>query len=520
MKHILSVLSVVAVAVIIALPTGITQAYSPFTHPLDAQSQSLAPNQAVSAQAACHFGIAVLDNLHSPWAGVDLSTLGAGSYLNWGHVETMPPAANINYMRVINLFDDPYYTYVKSGLPSWVESYPGSTWLVGNEPDSETSDQNHISAETYAQRYFEVATIIRQLDPTAKIAFGQIMQPSPMRLYYLTLAMNRLAQLAGGVAQAHALIDIYSLHAYMLNELPIYGPDGKMQSWGAGVPIGYDPATWPAPEEIHPERGETYKVYDINLFKTHIIAFRQWVADQGEQDKPVYITEFGVLFPPEGNPYLYASDGDTANFMDQAYDFMLGYKDSKIGFAGDDFRLVQNWIWFSLNDARTQYGGSLYDPLNHQETTVGERFVEYNPSPDIVPPQTADVYVVPGSLDVKELANVTTADQAYYKASVKIGNNISSDRRTGIQVNLYDGGTLVGTSQVELPRCGGMVQVPFLFKGQLTPMAHDFTASVDLLPGNGSDPNPANNQVAFSSTDLPSTMESLPPVAYFPVVLK
>ena len=519
MKHILSVLWVVVLAVIIALPTGITQAYSSNTHPLNAAGQTLTPNQAASAQPTCHFGIAVLDNLHSPWAGVDLSTLGAGSYLDWGHVGIMPAAANVNYLRVINLFDASY-NQVKAALPGWIKTWPGSTWLIGNEPDSETSDQNHISAGTYAQRYFELATIIRKQDPSAKIAFGQIMQPSPMRLYYLTLAMNRLAQLAGGLAQAHALIDIYSLHDYMLNELPIYGPDGKMQNWGAGVPIGYDAATWPAPEEIHPERGETYKVYDINLFKTHIIAFRQWVADQGEQNKPVYITEFGVLFPPEGNPYLYASDEETANFMDQAYDFMLGYKDSKIGFAGDDFRLVQNWIWFSLNDVRTQYGGSLYNPLNHQVTTVGERFVQYDPSPDIVPPQAADVYVLPGSLDVKGLANVTTADQVYYKASVKIGNHVSSDRLAGVQVNLYDGGTLVSTNQVELPRCGGTIQVSFLFKGQLAPMAHDFSASVELLPGNGADSNPDNNQVTFSSLALPSTVESLPPVAYFPVVLK
>ena len=36
------------------------------------------------------------------------------------------------------------------------------------------------------------------------------------------------------------------------------------RDFSAGVPIGYDPATWPAPELIHPEWGETYMTYDIN----------------------------------------------------------------------------------------------------------------------------------------------------------------------------------------------------------------------------------------------------------------
>ena len=509
MKTIRSLFSILMLLAIIALATRPVSANQQAT-----SFQQQSPAAPTAAPQTCHFGLAVV----IPFASYDLSTLGIGSYLDFGRIRNSSVPANIDYFRVQYLGGN--FAGLKKAFPVILSRYPGSTWIIGNEPDSEVTYQDHLLAETYAQRFFELATIIRQNDPNAKIGFGAIIQPTPVRIYYLTLAMNKLVELAGGAAQAHALIDFYPIHSYILNEAELYGPDGKSISWGAGVPVGYDPATWPAPELIHPEWGETYKTYDINIFKTRVIAFRQWMKDQGEQNKPLWITEYGSLFPAEGNPYLYTSDQDTANYMAQTYDFMLGYKDPSIGYAADDNRLVQKWSWYSLNDTRTHFGGSLYNPATQRLTVVGERFFQYDPSLTAVPVTNPDVYVIPGSLVLTPISASTVAGRANYKVTVKVANNISSDRQTGGQVDLYDGATLIGSVQTMLPRCSGTLQVSYLMKNLAPGVTHNFTAKVSLLSGNGTDTNLANNNLAFDPVALPVATTYPRPSAYFPLAKK
>ena len=53
--------------------------------------------------------------------------------------------------------------------------------MVGNEPDTTYENQDALLPEVYADRYFELATIIRRLDPSARIAFGSVVQPTPIR---------------------------------------------------------------------------------------------------------------------------------------------------------------------------------------------------------------------------------------------------------------------------------------------------------------------------------------------------
>jgi hypothetical protein len=491
------------------------------TRPVSATPQvSVAEQQSPAAPAAspqtCHFGVAVVD----PFTSYDLSTMGIGSYIDFGNNRNSSVPANIDYFRV--LYIGANFASDKAYLPAWLEKYPGSTWILGNEPDSEVTYQDHLAADVYAQRFFVLATIVRQLDPTAKIGFGAIIQATPVRLYYLTLAMNKLVQLAGSAAKAHALIDFYPIHAYNLNEgTPLYNQNGKMITWGAGVPTGYNAATWPAPELIHPEWGETYKTYDINIFKTRVIAFRQWMKDQGEQDKPMWITEYGSLFPPEGNPYLYASDNDSGNYMVQTYDFMLGYKDPSIGYASDDYRLVQKWTWYSLNDARTHFGGALYNSVTQRLTPVGEMFFAYNPSTTAVPVTDPDVYVVPGSLVLSPMSPSTAyPGRVNYKITVKVSNNISSDRQISGKVDLYDGATLVGSMQTMLPRCSGTVTISYLMKNLTPGVTHSFTATVSVLPGSGTDTNLGNNTLAFTPTALPVPTSYPRPSAYFPIAMK
>ncbi len=480
------------------------RAYIPFI-----QNSPTVTNNSLSA---CHFGLALL----TPWTSFDVSTLGIGNYVDWGSTRNPSIPANIDYNRVLYVGDSSFLPTL-ARLPALLASNPGSVWIIGNEPDSEVTYQDHIAPEIYGERFYDLATLIRKDDPTAKIAFGPVIEPTPVRIYYLTQALNRVAQLAGGMAQAHALIDVYTIHGFILNEAHLYDSTGKAISWGAGLPVGYDPATWPAPELIHPELGETWKIYDLNTFTSRLINFRQWMKDQGEQNKPLWITEFGVLFPPEGNPYLYVSDAVTANFMAQAFDFMLGHKDPQLGYAADDNRLVQRWTWFSLNGRRNAAGGSLFDPTNNASTVVGDRYAQYDPSLSAVPVTNPTVYVLPNSLAAAPVSISNLPGRVNYIVSVKVGNQVSSDRRTGVMFNLYEGSTLIGSVSTEIPRCGGNVKVGFLMKDLLPGQSHTFSAHIALLPGNGVDNNnAANNQISFP----PITMPNLVPRAFIPLVLQ
>ncbi len=517
MKHSKHVLIILILLVVVAIPTNQIKA-NLTQSALSTSKNGIIPVQTLpedpftqlfpaifkAAPATCHFGIAVVNN----WNTFDLSLMGVGNYVDWWRDRDKSVPTNIDYYRVLNV-DDAGYARLKTRIPGYLINSPGSFWIIGNEPDSEVTYQDHISAETYGERFFELATIIRRQDPKARIGFGPIIQPTPIRLYYLTLAMNKLAELAGSPYQAHSLIDFYPIHSFILNEADLYGPDGNAVSWGAGVPIGYNPATWPAPELIRTDLGESYKTYDINIFKSRVINFRKWMKDQGEQNKPLWITEFGSLFPSQGNPYLYASDSDTANFMVQTFDFMLGYKDPNLGFREDDSRLVQKWTWYSLNDSRNRFGGSLIDPETNKITYVGERFIQYNPSLKDVPITNPDVYVVPDLIQVAPNSFSLQPGQVNYTITIKVSNNLSSDRLTEVQVDLSEADVFFGTVQVVLPRCGGAAQAAFVVKDLIPGGTHTFTARISLLTGNGTDTNLSNNQFTYS----PITLQ-VPDMAY------
>jgi hypothetical protein len=333
--------------------------------------------------------------------------------------------------------------------------------------------------------------------------------------------MNKLVTLAGSAAAAHALIDFYPIHDYILTEAALFDANGKqINFWGAGLPVGFDAATWPAPELIHPEWGETWKTFDINIFKTRLVAFRQWMKDQGEQNKPLWITEFGVLFPSQGNASLYTSDQDAANYMAQTYDLMLGYKDPAIGFAADDNRLVQKWTWYSLNDTVTRFGGSLYNPATRRLTPVGEKFFSYDPPLTAVPVSNPDAYVVPGSLVLTPISKSSTPGQVNYKVTVNFSNNLSSDRSVSGQLDLYDGSTLIGSMQMLLPRCSGLLTASYLLKNMVPGVTHNFSAKVTVLAASGADINLANNTLAFDPVTMPAGTSYPKPTAYFPLALK
>lgn len=299
----------------------------------------------------------------------DLNYFNIKAVLDWRLDNPIDLPKDIEYIHVVRLGDDVFQQNYDA-LDFAVAQNPGETWIIGNEPDRYIY-QDSITAEVYAQRYYQVALKIRALDPAAKLGFGTVVQPTPIRMRYLDRTLDAMDLLSGSREVTLSLIDIWSIHAFILNENPF--------AWGAGVPVGFlDDWADAIPVTDYAD------THSIEIFRNRIIAFRNWLQQKGEQDKPFWITEYGSLFPPITPPYATVSDELTSEFMLDSFEFLLHNRDEAIGFPQDDYHLVQRWFWYSLNDRRNIFGGSLLDifpeidPQNYQYITlVGENFKQY-----------------------------------------------------------------------------------------------------------------------------------------------
>lgn len=69
---------------------------------------------------------------------------------------------------------DPFFQRSNPSLSDWIAAHPGTTWLMGNEPDNfDLAAGDGMITQTYANFYATIGTYLRQQDPTAKIVFCQ-----------------------------------------------------------------------------------------------------------------------------------------------------------------------------------------------------------------------------------------------------------------------------------------------------------------------------------------------------------
>lgn len=457
---------------------------------------------------ACRFGIT------SPLGsdGYELASLGVGSYLDWGAVTNPILPDGVEYIRVLRLMDS-LYPQTVANLPTWIQANPSSVWVVGNEPDTTFGDQDELLPEVYADRFYEVARIIRRLDRTALIAFGSIVQPTPIRLRYLDRAWNQLVADVGSQAAASRLIDIWSIHSFILNE-------DIEWAWGTGIPPGFEGDDHDAFEIKLMD--ELSKTYSIQIFQQRIIAFRSWMAEKGERNKPLWITEYGSLFPPidpTGVDYVNVSDADTTNFMLATFDFLLSASDDQTGLPSDANHLVQRWFWYSLNEHRYTFGGSLYNPdyLEIPETgpfitLVGQNFIEYQ-STYLTQPD-----LVPISLAIAPISYNTNRTLVNYRLDITIDNYVFDDA-TCAQVWIYEGDPENGGSLIAGPIPSSAIKGNYGV-GRLTaywmnvePLT-EYTLYVLVEPVGVTDAQPSDNLAYFS------VYTELPVMLYFPSIFR
>jgi hypothetical protein len=223
--------------------------------------------------------------------------------------------------------------------------------VIGNEPD--VIWQDNLPASEYAQVYHDLYTLIKHNDPHAQVALGAISQPTPLRLQYLDEVLATYAQQYGTPLPA----DWWVVHAFVLNE--------ERGSWGVDIPPGMP--------EI--DQGTVYSIYDHgtpDIFADYLFTFRTWLAENGYQDTPLAVTEFGILMPEE---YGFSPEF-VAQYLTLTFNIHNTASDDKIGYPADDNRLVQRWAWFSLAD-RVYPNSNLVDLRSGELTPAGSAFRDF-----------------------------------------------------------------------------------------------------------------------------------------------
>jgi hypothetical protein len=447
------------------------------------------PVQATATDTVCRFGIT------SPFGseGYDIASTGVGAYLDWSAVTNPSLPDGVEYIHVVRLRDD-LFPQMLANLPAWVQANPGDVWVVGNEPDTIYGGQDALLPEVYADRYYELARIIRTHDPSALIGFGSVVQPTPIRIRYLERAWNQLATLSGGFAGASRMVDFWAIHSFILNE--------QVGSWGTGIPRGFENDHGDAVEIT-----DFSDTYSITLFQQRITAFRNWMANIRERDKPLWITEYGSLFPPidppDGPNYYNVSDEDTRDFMLATFDFMLTTSNDQTGLPGDHDQLVQRWFWYSLNDHRYIFGGSIFDPDNGNiPTVVGEGLIDYQAT-NLAQP---DLY--PAALSIASVSYNHESMLVNYRVDVTLGNYQFPDASCA-QVWIYDGDPEDGGTLIAGPIPASAIRSDFgtgklsVYWKEIQPLTYH-TIYVVVNPIGVPDVNPTNNRASFDVyLDLP-----------------
>ena len=202
-----------------------------------------AGSQGTSPFPNCRLG--VISKL-PPSTYPNIDQLNLGWYGNFFPDRTTVPAG-VEFIRTIRLnqqHGDPYScqygsyscystppTYTLTVPPSMpqlaqlVGDNPGSLWAVGNEPDGRQwwtdgvkwVGQDETTPELYARAYCEISRLIRDTDPTARVAIGGVIEATPLRMEYL----DRIWNAYPGVCNGRSLgddVDVWNIHNYVLRE--------------------------------------------------------------------------------------------------------------------------------------------------------------------------------------------------------------------------------------------------------------------------------------------------------------
>jgi hypothetical protein len=425
--------------------------------------------------ANCRYGLTSLN----PRDTQGVAWVGAGWYLNFTpYPESRTPSngAEFTPLIAVNQRRD------SEGQPIWIsypkldqafEDYiianPGLIFLVGNEIDR--VGQGGITAELYVQAYHDIYHFIKKADPTAQVAISGLVQVTPMRIQYLDKVWDAYYD-EYGVAIP---VDVWNMHIYPLSE--VKETEEGFEPSRAGIALGTDPNLGKRESDLSAEQctdpsDNIYCISEIDnmqIFKEQVTMMRQWMKDHGQQNKPLILSEFSILWPyvvDDEGCFIQDEHGNCFDpervmyFMRLSFQFMRETKDPDLGYPADNNRLVQRWMWFATWNApgKTGQASNILADDRQSLTEVGRAFhkwIHHNENPR--------QYV---NLFAEDAATVTvqkpdTGDAAA-KISVTFRNNGNDRINKPFDVAFYRNSTLtqrLGTVRID-PGVNGCATMP------------------------------------------------------------
>lgn len=308
------------------------------------------------------FGVNTTPKYGQEITAYDTAYLNFGWFLDYTYRPDAPQLPGHSYLPLISArgFNLQRANLDLARIEATAQARPGALWILGNEPDR-IDLQDSQRPEDFAIFYHTAYTAIKRIDPSARIAIGGLVQPTPIRLVYLDRVLAEYQRRYG----TRLPVDVWTVHNFIIRE--------ELNNWGADIPPGLEDLA---------ELGIKYSLSDhgnLDHFRNQLIAFRQWMAERGYRNKPLLLTEYGILMPPQ---YGYPSAVVEA-FMRETFDFLRTAQDPATGYPADNNRLVQAWSWYSLNDYAYSFdtgigaNGNLFDHDSAQLQPVGQAFADY-----------------------------------------------------------------------------------------------------------------------------------------------
>ena len=471
----------------------------------------------------CRYGVAAWQNQMQNFDIV--SNLGVGWYLDFTTHETPPGPAQAEYVHMVRLSQDrgesdtcgPDYGYSVSppltdaGLGALVDANPGALWIVGNEPDRRTV-QDDICPQQYAEAYHDVYQFIKSRDPTAQVAVAGLVEVSPGRLQYLDIVWETYLEKYGTPMP----VDVWTIHVYILSE---------SNEGDAHIALGTDPAlAIPHSSDCADPNSYCYAEHDdVNLFAEQIVRMREWMKRRGQQNKPLLITEYGILLPynyygtctletcpPEGAPGCFCDENKetfhprrVADYMTATFDYLMTATDPDLGYPADNYRLVQQWLWFSLAYDREGHASNLMDSDTYTLTLPGWTWRNY------VAAISPTINLIPAQVPVIVARSANGTDPVTVTLTAEVRNNGNATSAGTVTVTFYsDAGltTPIGSATfTDLGGCARRAAVVTTTWANLETGLHPFWVrvdSTDVINENGEADNVAQGAVMVNPFDL------------------
>lgn len=374
-------------------------AYAMFANSANADEPK-AYDQAVRLQpegstANCRYGVSPLSDAQNAW----VSTLGAGFYINFLNSTNVDPANGADFYHLIRVSQDKdtsgnyLNTYTTnppingSTFNNLIDNNPGHVWIVGNEadrgpnPNELVGGQDDTFPDMYATIYHDVYHYIKERDPSARVMNSALVQVTPGRIQYLDLMWDAYLEQYG----VPMPVDIWNMHIYILPEVtPTGAPNGV-----ANVALGTSLSLGKKESGGNASNCASVDVYcfaehdNISIFVEQVRAMRIWMKEHGQQNKPLVLSEYSILYPYEIDAdgcFLQDEFGNcftperVNNFMINTFQYMESTTDPSLGYPLDNNRLVQQWLWFAVQNDGV---GSASNLINDEETAltlVGQTF--------------------------------------------------------------------------------------------------------------------------------------------------